>query len=53
MARPIADTPILFGADAIRFEKEIANPRKPSAKELREMNKAYEWVKARATFPVL
>ena len=53
MARPIAETPILFGADARRFEKEIANPVKISAKERREQREAYEWFKKRATFPIL
>ena len=53
MARPIADTPILFGEDSIRFEREIANPRKISEEERREMKKAYELFKSRATFPVL
>ena len=52
MARPIADTPDLYGADAIRFEKEIANPVKIPEAERREMNAAYEWFKARAKFPV-
>ena len=53
MARPIAETPILFGEDARRFEREIANPKKISAKERQEMNAAYELFKSRATFPVL
>ena len=53
MARPIADTPILFGEDARRFEQEIAIPRTMSEEERRKMNEAYEWFKARATFPVL
>ncbi|MDR2683965.1 MAG: hypothetical protein LBB53_01115 [Prevotellaceae bacterium] len=53
MARPIADTPILFGRDAERFEREIANPKPMSAKERREMDEVYEWFKSRATFPVL
>jgi len=53
MARPIADTPDLYGEDAARFEREIANPRKISEEERREMNEAYEWFKARAKFPVL
>ena len=53
MARPIADTPILFGEDAIRFEKEIANPKKISEKERREQREAYELFKSRAKFPVL
>jgi hypothetical protein len=53
MARPIAETPELYGEDAIRFEKEIANPKKISEEERLEMNAAYEWFKKHATFPVL
>ena len=53
MAREIAETPILFGEDAIRFEKEIANPKKISEKERREQRAAYELFKSRAKFPVL
>jgi len=53
MARQIAETPDLYGEDAIRFEKEIANPKKISKKERREQREAYEWFKARAKFPVL
>jgi hypothetical protein len=53
MARPIAETPELYGEDAIRFEKEIANPKKISEEERREQKAAYEWFKKHATFPVL
>jgi len=35
MARPIKDTPILRGKDAIRFEEMIANPQ-PISQERRE-----------------
>jgi hypothetical protein len=52
MARPIAETPFLFGEDARRFEREIANPVKISDEERREQRAAYEWFKARATFPL-
>ncbi|MDR2964055.1 MAG: hypothetical protein LBU90_10555 [Bacteroidales bacterium] len=53
MARPIKETPTLYGEEARRFEREIANPKKISAKERREMDAAYELIKSRATFPVL
>ena len=35
MARPIKDTPILRGKDAIRFEEMIANPQ-PVSQEFRD-----------------
>lgn len=52
MARPIKETPTLYGADARRFEQLIANP-KPLSKEVCErMLRNYEAIKAIATFPV-
>lgn len=42
MARPIRETPVLYGKDAVRFEKEI-NAAKPLSEERRsEMRKQYE-----------
>ena len=42
MARPIAETPVLFGADAQRFESIIQNT-KPYPKEKKEqLRKTYE-----------
>ena len=38
MARPIRETPILFGEDARRFEEQMKHPRKIS-KEERERRK--------------
>lgn len=52
MARPIKDTPTLYGEDARRFERMIANP-KPIRKEVCErMIRNYELIKAIATFPI-
>ena len=33
MARPIKETPILFGKDAIRFEERMQNPPKESKED--------------------
>ena len=40
MARPIKETPILFGDDARRFEQRMKNPPRENAedKKLREAN---------------
>ena len=52
MARPIAETPILYGEDAERFLYNMQHVR-PVSKEKRErMQKAYEWMKSIATFPM-
>ncbi|HAE24163.1 MAG TPA: hypothetical protein DCG33_02385 [Prevotellaceae bacterium] len=45
MARPIAETPILFGEDARRFEERMKHPRKTSPEELAEIKADYEWLK--------
>jgi hypothetical protein len=53
MARPIKETPILYGEDAIRFEERMQNVRPMSIQEREEQRQAYEFVKSRATFPML
>lgn len=50
MARPIKETPTLYGEDARRFEKAIANPEKISDKKRAEMQEAYQRIAAMATF---
>lgn len=40
MARPIKETPILFGEDARRFEERMKHPRRET-KEEREIRLAY------------
>lgn len=45
MARPIAETPILFGEDARRFEARMRENRKVSQKTLARMKESYETVK--------
>lgn len=42
MARPIRETPILFGEDARRFEEQIKYPRKISQEERERRKRNYE-----------
>lgn len=50
MARPIKETPVLRGKDAIRFAERIANPVPVSKAEREAARKAYEAFKAISTF---
>ena len=50
MARPIAETPILYGEDAERFMQRMHNVQKISAEEKERMRKSYEWIKSISTF---
>lgn len=52
MARPIAPTPVLTGKDAERFAERLKNPPHVSDAEREEARKAYEALKAIATFPM-
>jgi nucleoside diphosphate kinase len=52
MARPIKETPVLKGKDAVRFAKKIANPTPVSQSEKDAARKAYEAFKAISTFPM-
>lgn len=45
MARPIKETPMLFGADARRFEERMKNPPKVSAEKRARIRASYEAVK--------
>lgn len=49
MARPIRETPILFGEDARRFEEKMRTPRKVSKEERERRRKNYELVMKAAT----
>ncbi|WP_293713399.1 hypothetical protein [uncultured Parabacteroides sp.] len=49
MARPIRETPILFGEDARMFEERMKCPRKVSKEELDRVKKNYEFVIKAAT----
>jgi hypothetical protein len=44
MARPIKETPILFGDDARRFEARMQNPPKVSPEQRAQIRKSYETV---------
>ena len=47
---PFKETPILFGEDAIRFQKEIEHPICISSSEKQAQEEAYEYLKSIATF---
>lgn len=49
MARPIRETPILFGEDARNFKERIKHPRKVSKEERERRRKNYELVMKSAT----
>lgn len=42
MARPIKETPILFGEDARRFEERMKNPPKETKKQREQRLRDYE-----------
>lgn len=44
MARPIKETPILFGSDARRFEERMKNPPKVSPEKRAQIRRSYEAV---------
>lgn len=44
MARPIKETPILFGTDARRFEERMKNPPKIAEERKEEMIRNYEMI---------
>lgn len=44
MARPIQDTPVLQGEDALRFVELMNTPRPESQERKDQINKAYEIV---------
>lgn len=50
MARPIKETPVLNGRDAVRFAERTANPAPVSQSEKDAARKAYEAFKAISTF---
>ena len=52
MARPIAETPILTGEDARRFEKAMAELKPAPRKEIEAQKEAYAWFKSIASFPL-
>ena len=50
MARPIKETPELYGKDAERFEKMISQPKPVSKEERERARKAYEVMKSISNF---
>lgn len=50
MARPIKETPILFGEDAKKFLKSIQDVKPASQQEKQQIKAAYEKMKKIATF---
>ena len=50
MARPIKETPILFGKDARRFEARMKEKRRISPEERARIKAAYEAVKSVCDF---
>ena len=44
MAKPIKETPILFGSDARRFEQRMQNPPKVSSEKRKQIRMSYETV---------
>jgi hypothetical protein len=43
MARPIKETPVVYGKDAIRILKEIENPEPLPRERVEELTRACEW----------
>ena len=50
MARPIGETPVLYGEDAVRFLKEMENVKSATDEEKERVRKAYEMMKKIAAF---
>ena len=50
MAKPIKETPVLVGEEALRFAAKIDNPRTVSSEEVKAARQSYESVMAIAKF---
>ncbi|MBD3589680.1 hypothetical protein [Bacteroides sp. GM023] len=44
MARPIKETPILFGEDARRFEARMKEPPQVNREKQKEMKRDYDYI---------
>jgi len=44
MARPIKETPTLYGDDARRFAYAVDHPRSVSTAEMKKMEESYNWM---------
>lgn len=51
MARPISETPVLTGQDAIRFIERANNPSKATLEEKRAVKEAYQKFKLMSKEP--
>ena len=47
MARPIRETPVLYGEEARKFELRMQNPPRLSAKQIERMQRDYEFMRSR------
>lgn len=47
MARPIKETPILYGAEARQFEMRMMNPEPVSKERMEAINRDYEFMRTR------
>lgn len=47
MARPIKETPILFGDDARRFKQQMQHVRPYSKDEIEKIRQGYEFIKSK------
>ena len=47
MARPIRETPSLFGDEARRFEMQMLNPQQLSSERIARMQSDYEFLRSR------
>ena len=52
MARPIGETPVLYGEDAVRFLKGMENVKSATDEEKDRVRKAYELMKDIATISI-
>ena len=52
MAKPIKETPVLTGNDALKFEMASQNVSPASEEERKEAKLAYEFFRSIATFPL-
>lgn len=50
MVRPIGETPVLYGEDAVRFLNEMENVKPATNEEKERVRKAYDMLKKIATF---
>lgn len=50
MARPIKETPTLYGEDARRFAYAVEHPRKVTAEEMRRLEEGYQQMMSIADF---